>query len=95
MSAAPYELLRSGAVMVTGSEDIFRELAISKTIPMVEKPSLGNGLQKKVWELLSEEGCDVDRLAKRSGESVDALMAELTMMELEGVVKRIGDEYWV
>jgi len=98
MSAAPNQLLKEGAIPVTGVEDILCK------IPSIKHQASNNNKyqnsndqnitdeERKIWELLTEEK-SVDELVRESGLGTEVVLSSLTMMEIRGEVKTGGGKY--
>lgn len=95
MSQAPNFLLKNGAKLVEKAEDILEELDINvrrktqyakRILPETED-------EKKIMELLENEGLDIDNLVRISSMQTGQVLGTLTNMELKGMVKSIGGKY--
>jgi DNA processing protein len=105
-SGGCHELIRKGAVLCRGVEDILEELhgvsamaVAEKQAASAEPPPLAGpppGLddsQRRIWELLTET-CHLDQLVQRSGLSVPQISGALLMMEMRKTVRRLpGNRY--
>ena len=96
-SAGVNYLLRSGATLVSSTEDILECLRVEKgELPVYGRSRASeSGDEKKILEVLGREGCDFDTLAREIGIKVAKLSTVLTVLELEGVIEKIGGKYFL
>ena len=94
-SAAPLRLLREGAALCTCAEDILSDMGWMKKdlktekgtqLPLLKLEGLTE-LQKRIADLMREEPRRFEELTEETGIPADMLAAELTLMELDGVVE--------
>lgn len=96
-SAGTNLLLRQGAVLVRGAEDIIEELegtaaTLASTPPQVP-PGLDDA-QMRLWELLKEQPKHVDDIARQLGCPIHEVTGTLMMLEMRKAVKRLpGNMY--
>ncbi len=107
-SGGTNELIRKGAVLCRGVEDILEELHGVSAMAMAEKnaasvpaappvpsgppPGLDDN-QRRIWESLTE-ACHLDQLVQRLGLTVPQVSGALMMMEMKKVVRRLpGNRY--
>jgi DNA processing protein len=101
-----HELIRKGAVLCRGVEDILEELRGVSAVAVAEKqaasveppapsgppPGLDES-QRRIWELLTE-ACHLDQLVQQLGLTVPQVSGALMMMEMKRVVRRLpGNRY--
>jgi len=97
-STGSNQLIKEGAKLVQGTQDILQELEgqfeheIVK--PKKEKPKL-SGMEKRIYELLNEEPVHVDNLAQKAGKSVPEILSVLLTLELMGVVKQLSGKMFI
>jgi DNA processing protein len=105
-SGGCHELIRKGAVLCRGVEDILEELHGVSAMALAEKqaasaappapPGPPPGLddnQRRIWEMLTE-ACHLDQLVQRLGLTVPQVSGALMMMEMRKVVRRLpGNRY--
>ncbi|KKQ43195.1 MAG: protecting protein DprA protein [Microgenomates group bacterium GW2011_GWC1_37_8] len=93
MSEAPNYLIQNGAKLITNVNDILSELDLQLKVDKEEMdkvmPSDKN--EEKLINVLSNEPLHLDELARISGLKVEEISARLTVMELKGLVKNIGN----
>ncbi|MBO4836274.1 MAG: DNA-processing protein DprA [Clostridia bacterium] len=94
-SAAPLRLLREGAALCTCAEDILSDMGWMKAdlksekgkqLPLLKLEGLTE-LQKRIADLMREEPRRFEELTEETGMPADMLAAELTLMELDGIVE--------
>jgi len=92
MSEAPFYLLGVGAKMAISPQDILEELDINLKVDRetMEKVMPGTKEEKKIIELLENEPLHLDELARISSLGTVAVSANLTIMEMKGIVRNIG-----
>ncbi|HZV06970.1 MAG TPA: DNA-processing protein DprA [Gemmataceae bacterium] len=103
-SGGTNELIRKGAILCRGVEDILEELhgvsamtvaeknAASVPAPPSPPPDLDEN-QRRIWEMLTES-CHLDHLVQRLGLAVPQVSGALMMMEMKKVVRRLpGNRY--
>src|SRR5713101_1305619 len=102
VSFAPNQLIKQGAKLVTGAEDVIEELPtpIRAALVQAEQPESEqrnllaaaalNGSQKKVYELLSaEEPRPIDDIVERSGLNSSDVLATLFNLEMKGIIRQL------
>jgi DNA processing protein len=106
MSAGPHALIRDGAVLTTGLEEIIENLgplphdisgSASEGLEDSEPPLLPIPLderQRKIVETIDSEPTALDTIIARTELPAELVMQGLTMLTLRGVVKRVdGQNY--
>lgn len=94
LSAGCNQLIRSGAIPVTRVEDIL-EVIMPHEIENQVKLSLGdNEAQATLIELLQSGIRDGEELQQRSGLEASVFSTELTMLEINGIVRALGSNQW-
>ena len=93
VSEGPHTILREGARLVTSAADILLDLGLSPkpdlTQTKLELPPEGeNPTQQAIFKALYKEPMGMDALCQSTGFSADALMAELSIMEIMGQVRK-------
>lgn len=106
-SEGTHELIRTGAVLCRGVEDVLEELhgvsamyqrpavtdSPSPPSPPREPPAL-DPTQRRVWDALADGARSVDELVEALGLTVPALSATLLMLEMKKAVRRLpGNRY--
>ena len=102
-SAAPAELIKIGAKLVSSGEDILEDLGIAQldtkdkiTIDGQKQKSKNeaitmNNEEKQLWELLLTGVKHIDELVRKTKMPPAKTMSVLTLMEVSGKVKSIGN----
>jgi DNA processing protein len=104
-SGGCHELIRKGAVLCRGAEDVREELHGVSAMAAAEKqaahvpaapsgppPGLDEG-QRLIWDALTE-ACHLDQLVQRLGLAVPQVSGALMLMEMRKVVRRLpGNRY--
>ncbi len=107
-SFAPNQLIKQGAKLVTGWEDVVEELPTEiraelfpvDTTTAAERASLFeaalSATEKKLYELIRvEEAIHVDELVERTGLSSSETLASLCEMEMRGVIRQMPGKQFV
>ncbi|HEV3258038.1 MAG TPA: DNA-processing protein DprA [Gemmataceae bacterium] len=97
-SGGANELIRKGATLCRGVEDIIEELdGVAATLPPVRPASPPPGLdavELRVWELLAEQPRHLDELARELKLAVPQLSGALMALEMRKAVRRLpGNRY--
>jgi DNA processing protein len=91
-SEGPHAIIREGAQLVTCAEDVLMGMGLERllTKPHPEpEPVMGvNDTQVRVLRALLREPMGLDSLCETTGLSADELMAELSIMEIMGQIRR-------
>lgn len=92
LSKGPSRLLKMGAKLVSGVEDILEELNISKLTrtPTVLAYIPQNDSEAKILAHLEIEARSVDQLVKLTGFTTAQTSATLTLLEIKGVLTNLG-----
>ena len=96
-SAGTNLLIRQGAILVRGVEDILEELEgvapAAKETPSSSPPGLDDG-QRRLWELLHQQPQHIDDLARQANRPVHEVTGALMMLEMKKAVRRLpGNMY--
>lgn len=90
-----YKLLKNGATLVTGAEDVLE--ALGWEIKIEQKTLFDLNLsedEQVIYDALEIEDKGVDELQAFTRLSIDDLLTYLTTMELKGIIKQVdGDRY--
>jgi DNA processing protein len=94
-------LIRTGAVLCRGVDDILEELhGVRATAPVTTPPPQAppppalDETQRRVWECLAEQARHLDELVRQLGLSVSELSAVLLTLEMKSVIRRLpGNRY--
>jgi DNA processing protein len=89
-------LIRKGAILIRGVDDILEELDGIKgaaAAPTQPPPKL-DGLQGRIWEMLVEQPQHVDELVQKLQTPVGEVAGALLMLEMKKAVRRLpGNQY--
>jgi DNA processing protein len=97
-SAGTNALIREGAVLVRGAEDVIEELeGVRAPAPAVQpaapRPELDE-VQRRLWDFLAEAPRHLDEMAQRLALPVPQLSGALLTMEMKKLVRRLpGNRY--
>lgn len=87
-------LLKSGAVVVTGTTDVLAELGINTPMLQRQMPLASNESEQKILDLLCEGITDGTELITASGLSASDFNQTLSMLEITGKIRSIGAGHW-
>jgi DNA processing protein len=89
-------LLRAGAALLEGSEDVIAELPDAGWGDAAPAAAAAlDGLGGRIHDLLQREPMGADRLADELGEEAGAVSAALALLEVEGLaVRGEGQRFW-
>lgn len=92
MSQAPLYLIKNGAKIATSPKDILEELGWQEIIEkkIIEKLSPSGPEEEKIIKVLELESLHVDEIARISRLESSQVSARLTIMEMKGLVKSLG-----
>lgn len=94
LSAAPHELIREGAPLVRGSDDVLVALGMARI--SVGKPALLDGLsseERRVLEGVVGEPITAEAIAGRAELPINAALAVLMSLEVRGLVRATAGRY--
>ncbi|MBI3802362.1 MAG: DNA-protecting protein DprA [Nitrospirae bacterium] len=98
MSRGTHQLIRSGAKLVEGIDDILEEvlpqLRRRPRGPAAPEPHLEGG-EKKIYDLLSFEPKHIDRLIEESALTIPLTSVLLLSLELKGVARQLNGQFYV
>ena len=92
-SEGPNYLIQNGAKIVTSVKDILDELSVQTQVdtPLIKKVMPQNPEEEKLLKTLSKEPLHLDELVRILGLAADVVSARLTIMEIKGLVKNLGN----
>jgi len=92
-SEAPNYLIQNGAKLVTKVSEVLEELNMQTMVnpQLVEKVMPDTKEQAKILAILDREPLHLDELVRISGLQTNAISATLTIMEMKGMVRNIGN----
>ncbi len=94
LSAGCNALIKQGALPITSANDILEVIAPQLLEKQTQMALGSNPLQTKILTLLQQGIRDGDELQQKSGAAADEFAAELTMLELGGVMRALGANQW-
>lgn len=93
-SAGCNQLLRQGAIPVTSADDIIDVIAPGLLEPQAKLALGDNPLQVTIITHLQAGVRDGDELQRLSGADAQTFASELTMMEIDGLIRGLGANQW-
>lgn len=103
LARAPLALIREGATMIRGPDDLMDELGLRRRAEPNDAPSTGTVLRADKRDGWSEGECAVwdallaveapDRLVALTRLPLQGVLSALMALELRGVVRRVGGRY--
>ena len=94
LSAGCNALLRQGATPVTSAQDILEVIAPQLLQPQTQLALGDNPLQTAIIQQLQAGIRDGDELQRLTAASAGAFSTELTMMEINGLIRSLGGNQW-
>ncbi len=86
-----FNLIRDGAALVYHPDQVLQAIGVRRKEP--EPPPAASGPGALILEVLGAEPIDAERIVERTGLSAGEVLAELTMLELDGLVQRDAGGY--
>lgn len=92
LSKGTSELIKKGAKLVSGVEDILEELGMGRVsrVPRVSRGELSED-ENKIVDLLENENLTVDEIIRRLRSDSGKIGSLLSMLEIRGMVKNFGE----
>lgn len=95
LSRGTSELIKKGAKLVSGVEDILEELGMGKVsrasrVPRVSREELGDE-EIKIFDLLLNENLHIDEICRKSEMDSGKVGGLLSMLEIKGIIKNFGE----
>jgi len=91
LAETPLEMIRDGATLIRGAEDLLADLGLDRIPPPPPPPDLGDD-ERRVWDALAGRLL-ADAVARRAGMSVPAAVTTLIQLEVRGLVASSGGRY--
>jgi DNA processing protein len=98
LSAVPHSLIRDGATLVRGPDDLLGDLGLEGPAdesragePSTPAPGLG-GDERDVWDALSDAS-PPDTVARRTGLPLPAVISALVGLEMRSLIRHVGGRY--
>jgi DNA processing protein len=96
-SAGTHHLLRQGAILIRGVEDVLEELEgiQSPALPAPSPPPADmDDTERRIWEFLRERPRQIDEMAQQLGLRVPQITAALLTLEMNKTIRRLpGNQY--
>ena len=91
LAETPLEMIREGATLIRGADDLLNDLGIDRSAPPPAPPDLDDA-ERRVWEALSG-GSLPDAVARQTGMSIPDAVTTLLQLELRGLIESVGGRY--
>jgi len=91
LAETPLEMIREGATLIRGADDLLDDLGIDRKAPVPAPPDLEDD-ERRVWEALSR-GSLPDAVAREAGMSIPDAVTTLIQLELRGLIESVGGRY--
>ena len=91
LAETPLEMIRDGATMIRGAEDLLDDLGVDRTRTPPAPPDL-DASEEQVWNALAGR-LSADAVARRAGMSVPDAVTTLVRLELRGLVASTGGRF--
>jgi len=91
LAETPLEMIREGATLIRGADDLLDDLGIDRKAPVPAPPDLEDD-ERRVWEALSC-GSLPDAVAREAGMSIPDAVTTLIQLELRGLIESVGGRY--
>ncbi len=92
LSEVPLALIRDGATMIRGADDLLQDLGFDQRPPSVGGPPELPEDERRVYEGLTAPSLP-DAVARAANASIPDAVAALTRLELRGLVRNVGGRY--
>ncbi len=89
-----HNLLKAGARLITGTDDILDELGLTDDHQQVTLPFASNPQEKSILDLLQKGVRDGDELQVACGLDASLFSQTLTMLEVSGKIRPLGANKW-
>lgn len=92
LSEVPLQLIRDGARMIRGPEDLLEDLGVEAAPSLFDERLRLDDAERRALDALVEPTL-AERLATRLGTSVPEIVGVLMRLELRGLVRNVGGRY--
>jgi DNA processing protein len=91
------KLMKEGCEIITESEDILSLMALKMhpEIQIKETKQFGSKDEEKVYNTLSIQALNIDKISDLSGIDTTMVSVALTMLELSGLAMNTGENNWI
>jgi DNA processing protein len=87
------ELIKQGAKMVTGAEDILSELDIQFSVGKNSFVISENIEEEKIFKVIELEALEVDKIAKLTKLDIVTVNSLMSVFEISGKVEKVGSGF--
>jgi DNA processing protein len=92
-SSGPNKLIKNGAKMVTGTNDILKELGYNlETIKEQNEPETAE--EKLIFEALNQEPLHIDKIIEKTRLGASIVATQLALMEISGKIRSLGSSMY-
>lgn len=93
MSEGPHILLREGAHVLMGIDDLMHEFGVIKKGRPLQKGRIPElcGDEKTIYELLSATHCHIDEIGKKMARPITDILPAVSLLEVRGVITKGED----
>jgi DNA processing protein len=91
LAETPLQLIREGATMIRGADDLLADLAVGELLMRAPPPDLPEA-ERRSYEALAGPSLP-DAVARAAGLSIPDVMSALINLELRGLVRSVGGRY--
>ncbi len=92
LSEVPLALIRDGATMIRGADDLLGDLGLDRAVSAAEGATELPPDERRVYEALTGPSLP-DAVARAANVSIPGAVAALTRLELRGLVRNVGGRY--
>ena len=93
MSKGPNRLIQQGAKLVRNHIDILEELNLSEAVHQyqMQAVNVSSETESIILKCINEGAAHIDQICRATGLTVAAVQSSLAVMELNGIVKHVGN----
>lgn len=93
MSKGPNRLIQQGAKLVRNHIDILEELNLSEAVHQyqMQAVNVSDETESIILKCINEGAAHIDQICRATGLTVAAVQSSLAVMELNGIVKHVGN----
>ena len=99
MSQAPLKMIQNGAEAIGGAGDILKYFGMNQLEDslneVITKPTFSNPTQETIWEMIKGNPLDGNDIARQMNLSISEISQHLSIMEIEGLIRRSGEKYCI
>ncbi len=97
MSGAPHFLIKNGAKFAFSPKDVLDDLNLQVSVDreVIEKILPSDKLEEKILTAVENEALHIDEIARLSGIPISDVGSKLTVMQIKGMVKPVGNGEYV